>query len=151
MADAVLVVGALAAIKLPPKQSFAALQHGFKPFRLLWTPVGVGSVPRTRAEGELMSQSSETLCHSRIPGGHGERWGHMGVSRPRWLRSPWPVAHGWQVGGSGGLCPLSRHRSGHLLTRLVRDLVSKHRWDDPSPSSPFRYLCSPAPHCLLGA
>lgn len=96
-----LAAGTLTAIKLPPKLSFAALQHlGFNPATSSGRP---WVRPLAHAEGELTSRSSETLRHSRPPGAHGERRGHTDVSHPRWLCSPRPVARGWQVGGSGGL------------------------------------------------
>lgn len=43
---------------------------GFKPSHLFWTPMGASSVPHTHAEDELARQSSETLCHSQLPGAH---------------------------------------------------------------------------------
>lgn len=88
---------------------------GFKPSHLFWTPMGASSVPHTHAEDELARRSSETLCHSHLPGAHSKRWRRRGVSHPRWLCWQW-LAVGRLVAlqGFGGPLALLSCGSGHL-------------------------------------
>lgn len=93
---------------------------GFQPFHRFWPPVGASSVPHIPAEDEVASQSSETLCHSRLPGADGEGRGQTGFSPTLTLLTPGP----WLV--------LGRWVS---LEGLWGPLVSAEPWERPSPTS----------------